>query len=716
MNSPHPELHEILQRLYARQTFGIKLGLEPTRRLLDRIGSPEQGMRIIHVAGTNGKGSVCAMIASILGAAGLRVGLYSSPHLVDFRERMRIDGVPISEERLADYAREIMPLIEEIGCTFFEGTTAIALRYFADEEVDCVVLETGMGGRLDATNVVTPLLSIITSISLDHTRHLGESYEEIAVEKAGIIKSGVPAIVGPMRPRLRTIFSRRAEEEGTGVAFVEDEIRALHHETTLHGTIASFITPQRELEQIRLDLPGLHQIENGRLAIAAVERLGMLAEITTGAIVEGLGSVRDRTGIAGRFQALEGRPTIVLDVAHNEDGVRVLVDLLERTVPAGRPVDALFGAVREKSTAEVMKRIAPHVRKLWGVSADSPRSLPSDEIVHESRRAGIETVDAGTVAEGVRRGLEECDPEGVFLIFGSFFVVGEAIEALRERGLFPEEPTSAEAVAAAAVGVAAEGSGEYRAAPTAEQGRSRGSKKKGRNGEIPHRSVKEWAPQEQPRERLRQHGAAALSDAELLAILLRTGTRSRDVVSVARDLLHAFNDGVTGDCLIDIVGRDLRELEQVNGIGPVKAVTLAAAFELGNRVVARTFAERPLIGNPENIARYFIPRLRAIRKEEFHVILLNTAGEIIRDERVSEGNLNSSIATPREIFRTAIVESAASIIGLHNHPSGNPEPSSEDIAVTRQLVDAGRVLGIPLRDHIIIAGEKYTSLAERGYI
>lgn len=709
MNSLHPELHEILQRLYARQTFGIKLGLEPTRRLLDRIGSPEQGMRIIHVAGTNGKGSVCAMIASILGAAGLRVGLYSSPHLVDFRERMRIDGVPISEERLAGYAREIMPLIEEIGCTFFEGTTAIALRYFADEEVDCVVLETGMGGRLDATNVVSPLLSIITSISLDHTRHLGESYEEIAVEKAGIIKPGVPAIVGPVRPRLRTIFSQRAEEEGTGVAFVEDEIRALHHETTLHGTIASFITPQRELERIRLDLPGLHQIENGRLAIAAVERLGMLAEITSEAIIDGLGSVRRRTGIAGRFQALEGRPTIVLDVAHNEDGVRVLVDLLERTVPAGRTVDALFGAVREKSTAEVMKRIAPHVRKLWAVSADSPRSLPSDEIAHESSRAGIETVDAGTVAEGVRRGLEECDPGEIFLIFGSFFVVGEAIEALRERGLFPEEPTSAEPVAAAVAGVAAEGSGEYRAAPVVT-----GSRKK--NGQATHRSVKEWAPQEQPRERLRQHGAAALSDAELLAILLRTGTRSRDVVSVARDLLHAFNDGVTGDCLIDIVGRDLRELEQVNGIGPVKAVTLAAAFELGNRVVARTFAERPLIGNPENIARYFIPRLRAIRKEEFHVILLNTAGEIIRDERVSEGNLNSSIATPREIFRTAIVESAASIIGLHNHPSGNPEPSSEDIAVTRQLVDSGRVLGIPLRDHIIIAGEKYTSLAERGYI
>ena len=443
----------------------------------------------------------------------------------------------------------------------------------------------------------------------------------------------------------------------------------------------------------------------------------MLAGITDEAIIEGLGSVRRRTGIAGRFQAIEGRPTIIMDVAHNEDGVRVLVDLLQRTVPPGRTIDVLFGAVREKSTAEVMKRIAPHVRKLWAVAADSPRSLPSDEIAHEARQAGIETTDAGSVAEGVRRGLEGADPEGVFLIFGSFFVVGEAIEALRERGDVPEEPDSPPPSAPPpAIGVTGEGTGEYRAAPSGMSSGRPGGTPTAKRGEVAHRSVKEWAPQEQPRERLRQSGAHALSDAELVAILLRTGTRSRDVVSVARDLLHAFNDGVTGDCLIDVVGRDLRELEQVNGIGPVKAVTLAAAFELGNRVVARTFAERPLIGNPENIARYFIPRLRAIRKEEFHVILLNTAGEIIRDERVSEGNLNSSIATPREIFRTAIVESAASIIGLHNHPSGNPEPSSEDIAVTRQLADAGRVLGIPLRDHIIIAGEAYTSLAERGYI
>lgn len=707
-------LQSTLARLFARKTFGIKLGLEPITALLERIGSPHHDLQVVHVAGTNGKGSVSAMIASILEEAGYRVGLYASPHLVDFRERMRVAGVPITTEELAGYAAEMMPHIEETGCTFFEGTTAIALRYFADRKVDAVILETGMGGRLDATNVVTPLLSVITSIGLDHTRHLGTTYEEIAGEKGGIIKQGLPAVVGPVRPRLHKVFDRIAEENGTTITYVEESVRSIHHETSLQRSIATFMTPRGELTNVWLDLPGRHQVANARVAIGAIETLGDRLPVSSEAIVRGLRHVRGRTGIAGRLQLVPGTPDIMLEVAHNPDGVRVLVDLLEQALPEGRRVAALFGAVREKSTEEVMEILAPHVDHIYAVSADSERSLPSDEIAHAARAAGITTEDLGEVDAGLRHALARAEEGDLLLVIGSFFVVGEAITTLREVGRLPGEEGP---FGVMSLQEKHERYGEeYVETPEPPVQVEIAPKEAQPAKSNGHRSMRQWDPSEQPRERLRNLGAAVLSDAELLAILLRTGTRSRDVLAVARDLLHAFSSRVTEDRLIDIAGRSLTELETIDGIGPVKAVTLAAAFELGNRVIARSFSERPVIGNPQNVAGYFIPRFRALKKEEFHVVLLNTAGRIIRYDRVSEGTLNSSIVHPRDVFRAAIIEGAASIIGLHNHPSGNPEPSREDLVITRQLVEAGNLLGIPLRDHIIIAGEEFTSLAERGVI
>jgi DNA repair protein RadC len=222
--------------------------------------------------------------------------------------------------------------------------------------------------------------------------------------------------------------------------------------------------------------------------------------------------------------------------------------------------------------------------------------------------------------------------------------------------------------------------------------------------------VKNWNRTEQPRERLMHLGAGALSDAELLAILLRTGTKGEDVLQVSRNLLQRFEN------LARISERDYRELQATPGIGPTKAVTLSASFEIARRIAASPFFARPILASPRDIARIYIPRLRGMRKEQFHVLILNSASQVVRMELVSEGSLNSSIVHPREVFRTAIVENAAGIIGLHNHPSGNPTPSREDISITHQLVEAGNILGIPFQDHIIIAGEEYVSLADRGYI
>lgn len=226
--------------------------------------------------------------------------------------------------------------------------------------------------------------------------------------------------------------------------------------------------------------------------------------------------------------------------------------------------------------------------------------------------------------------------------------------------------------------------------------------------EQPYRAIREWREDERPRERLVRYGAAVLSDAELLAILIGSGTHGFSALDVARELLRRFGT------LTELSARDVSELRTIRGMGTVRAVVLAAAFELARRLQAEPFAARKVIRSPEDVARLYIPRLRGARTESFHVLLLNAAHQVIREVRISEGTLTASLVHPREVFRLAITESAAAIIALHNHPSGNTEPSAEDIALTRQLVQAGTVVEIPVLDHIIIAGEAYVSLRERG--
>lgn len=731
-----PELREALRALFARQTFGIKLGLEPTLQLLEAFGNPHAGLNVVHVAGTNGKGSVCGMVASTLAERGVRVGLYSSPHLVNFRERMKVNGEMISEKTLAMYAREMMPEIERIGCTFFEGTTAMAFRYFAEQNVDAVVLETGMGGRLDSTNVVTPMVSAITSIGLDHTKHLGESYEEIAREKGGIIKPNVPAVIGRVRPHLREVFAELAARVDAPLLFVDDYCRALYRDISFQGTVGSFVVGDWEFDNLLIELAGLHQVENTRVALTVLntiaERFGLDEQI----IRRGFAHIKKNTGIAGRFDLVRTAPNVILDVAHNADGAKVLADTLRRIIGDEGRVRVVFGAVRDKDIGGALRTVAPLAEHLYAVSADNPRSLPSDEIAWWGKEAAIPTTDAGTVEEGVACALRDAEKEDTILIFGSFFVVGEGVTTL--EGLKREEDPEEEVTATKEQNLSEKRSNEPTAqitqetdftytitnpittmnprsplsggedtyAPDVEQ---LSEEERNGTGSTKRRGLKDWSPEEQPRERLLEKGAAVLSSAELIAILLRTGTRNKDVLQVSRELIHAFGNG-----LVDLAGRDVKELQRIGGIGPTKAVTLAAAFELGKRVVAHSFAQRSIITGPKDVAKIFIPRMRTLRKEQFHVIILNTAGQIIRTDLVSEGTLNSSVVHPREVYRTAIIESAASIIGLHNHPSGNPQPSKEDLAITKQLVESGRVIGIPFHDHIIIAGEQYVSLADKG--
>lgn len=698
-----PQLAAALDRLFSLQTFGIKLGLEPITALLEEFGNPHLRFPSIHVAGTNGKGSVSSMTASVLAAAGLRVGLYTSPHLVDFGERIRVNGVAIDDERLARYTQEMLPVIDRLSCTFFEGTTAIAFRHFAEEQVDVAVIETGMGGRLDATNVLSPIACAITSIGYDHMKHLGDTLEKIAWEKAGIMKPGIPTVVGKVAPRLREIFTDRGAELGAEVIFAEHRCRAVYHAMTFDDLTASFIIGGHEISRLMIGLSGRHQIDNARTALSLLsvisERFGLSDEI----IREGMRTVRQRTALRGRFELIRREPRVLLDVAHNPDGARVLVDALSSLAGGGRTIRFVFGAVEDKDVDEVMKILAPLARALYAVRAENVRSLPADEIGARSERAGIPTVVAGSVADGIARALADTGSGEVVMICGSFYVAGEALQLdwSGDLPLPPEKgtPSSIEPLMDSGL--------RYQPLPgiagqvTAKRSTQASSRRS---------SVKEWNAGEQPRERLISQGARSLTDAELLAILLRTGTQGKDVVEVSRTILHRFGS------LTALAARDVRELQQIKGIGPTKAVTLAAAFELGRRIEIEPFASRPRIEGPEDVANLFIPLLRDARKEQFHVLVLNSANQVIRRELISEGNLNSSIVHPREVFRPAIVENAASIIGLHNHPSGNPTPSKEDINITKQLVETGKILGIPFHDHIIIAGESYVSLRERGYI
>ncbi|MDB5034328.1 MAG: hypothetical protein JWQ98_1569 [Chlorobi bacterium] len=708
----NPDLRAALQRLFSLQTFGIKLGLEPITELLHETGDPHLAFPAIHVAGTNGKGSTCAMIASILTAAGLRVGLYSSPHLVSFDERIRVNGIPISEADLSRYATEMLPVIERIGCTFFEGTTAMGFRYFAEQRVDVAVIETGLGGRLDATNVLAPLVSAITSISFDHMKHLGNTLEEIAGEKAGIIKPGAPAVIGPVGRRLRDIFDRAARDAGAPVRFVDDFCRGLFHELTFDGTVASFMIDGHEIPRVTIDLAGRHQIDNARVALGAIDAVRDRFGITGEIIREGLGSIRRNTGIRGRFETIRTEPRVILDVAHNPDGARVLTESLREA--GGEPrVHFVYGAVQDKDVEEILKILAPFAASLHAVRADNHRSLPAAEIAFHADSAGIITRVSGTVANGIEEALMAAGENSTIVICGSFYVVADAIEHL-EGEMIPQIEKDTDRVYEGDRGAPEYSPHGIQARPEEHEpmAEARMIDRDGhdRNAGAKHRPVKDWRASEQPRERLMTLGPRALSDSELLAILLRTGRKGEDVIQMSRNILHRF------ETIAGLSERDFKELEQVPGIGPAKAVTLAAAFEIGKRIKADPFAARTVISSPEDVARIYIPMLRGIQKEQFHVIILNSANQVLRMSLVSEGNLNSSIVHPREVYRIAIVENAASIIGLHNHPSGNPTPSKEDISITRQLVEAGRIIGIPFHDHIIIAGDEHVSLAERGYV
>ena len=411
----------------------MKLGLHGIRTLLATLGNPHRNFPSIHVAGTNGKGSTSSMLAAVFTAAGYRTGLYTSPHLVSFTERIRIDGKPIPRKDVARLTNLIKRQVKRQKATYFEAVTAIAFKYFSDSKVDIAIVETGLGGRLDATNVLRPLVSIITNVSLEHTAILGNTLESIAYEKAGIIKRAIPCVTGIVESKPLAVVRRRARAmEAPLINARTVDIRVI--KSTLDGFVVNAKGRLASYHRLRVSLAGNYQIRNLRAVLCALEVicLGGGYSIELRHIREGLGNVESLSGLRGRLNVLHRRPLIIGDVAHNPDSTRRLVQALEELKI--RNVFLVFGVVQDKDYSRMVRFLKPVTQSAILTKARTERSRATADLSAEFARQRIHVSD---VTRSVARALDRAigmRKQGLpILIAGSHYVLGEAFTYLRSR-------------------------------------------------------------------------------------------------------------------------------------------------------------------------------------------------------------------------------------------------------------------------------------------
>lgn len=401
---------ETLAYLHSLQQFGFKPGLESTRRLAALVGNPQERLRFIHVAGTNGKGSVCALLDAIYRVAGRRVGLYTSPHLIRFGERIRVQGDPIPDDALARLTEVVRAAAESatppLEPTFFEFTTVLALLWFTECQVDLVIWETGLGGRFDATNIVTPLASVVTQIGLDHMAVLGPTIGHIASEKAGIFKPGVPALTSATDPDALAILEFKARE--IGAPFLPVGPSAVTH---FHFDLA---------------LLGEHQRWNGALAAATIRTLRFLLPVSDDEMARGFATVR----WPGRLQVVRrGNRILLLDGAHNRDGITALRAALERHFPSQAPV-LVLGMLADKEWKEMARTLAPLASRIITTPVASVRTVPPADLKAACLASGV--TRPVRVTASLAEALKGCAADPFVLVTGSLYLIGEALELLEE--------------------------------------------------------------------------------------------------------------------------------------------------------------------------------------------------------------------------------------------------------------------------------------------
>lgn len=403
-----------------------KPGLDNTIRLMNALGSPHKHFKSIHIAGTNGKGSVSHMLAATLQSAGYKTALYTSPHLVNFGERIRINGQMIDEQYVIDFVEQHQALFEDIKPSFFELTMAMAFCYFADSKVDVAVIEVGLGGRLDSTNIILPDLSVITNISFDHVGFLGDTLEKIAFEKAGIIKPGVPVVIGESLPETKPVFVNKAQQEGAPIRFAEE-----HPVEFCEYRAGKMLVKAPDDTLYTAGLSGKYQLKNLATLLITKEVLRTLGySIPVQALQTGIEQVVELTGLQGRWQVINQAPYTVLDTGHNKAGIACVVEQIASCIY--EQLHIVIGMVNDKDISAVLN-LLPKAAHYYFTQAQIVRALAAGELQSQAKSIDLEGDVYPTVKEAIEAAQSRAASSDMIYIGGSNFVVGEALEYLQNR-------------------------------------------------------------------------------------------------------------------------------------------------------------------------------------------------------------------------------------------------------------------------------------------
>ncbi len=406
-----------------------KANLDNTIAICKLLGNPENKFKSIHIAGTNGKGSTSHFIASILQSAGLKVGLYTSPHLKDFRERIKINGEMISQQYVVDFVEKHKNNFEKIQPSFFEMTVGLAFDYFASQQVDIAVIEVGLGGRLDSTNVISPICSVITNISFDHFALLGDTLQKIAEEKAGIIKSGTPVIIGEMQEETATVFIEKAKRNKAPIIFADEKFKAFNvqhvNKEKLFLSMDILGGEQTVRFHLESELLGLYQQKNIPTVLSTIELLNSNGfHISEKNICDGIKNVITQTGLLGRWQILSQEPLVIADCGHNEAGIKEVIKQIKNT--SHHSLHFVLGMVNDKDISTILS-LLPKDANYYFCKADIPRALNADELANQAQKVGLKGNVYGSVKDALSEARHQAKPNDLVIVGGSTFTVAEVV-------------------------------------------------------------------------------------------------------------------------------------------------------------------------------------------------------------------------------------------------------------------------------------------------
>jgi dihydrofolate synthase/folylpolyglutamate synthase len=422
-------LEYIYSQLPMYQRVGVaayKANLDNTYKIINLINNPQNNFKSIHVAGTNGKGSTSHMLASILQHAGYRVGLYTSPHLKDFRERIKINGKKISKNYVVDFIKKYRSDFEEIKPSFFEMTVGLAFDYFSVKKIDIAIIEVGLGGRLDSTNVITPLVSVITNIGWDHMNLLGNSLQKIAAEKAGIIKPNIPIVISETQVEVKNIFVKKAKEQKAPIFFADQEIKIESVKKSNNKLKIKLRTPNSQLPTISLDLTGSYQTKNISGVLKTIEILNRenKFKISNSAVSKGLKQVQKTTGLMGRWQTLSKKPLIICDTGHNKDGIKEVLKNIAAT-PHSK-LHFVFGMVNDKDISDILL-LLPKNAIYYFCKANIPRGMEAKELMEKGNKIGLRGNDYKSVKQALKAAKSAASNTDLVFVGGSTFTVAEVV-------------------------------------------------------------------------------------------------------------------------------------------------------------------------------------------------------------------------------------------------------------------------------------------------